>query len=219
MNTRLTRAAAALVVAASVAVAVPAVAQQATTQPATRPAAGMADQSTPKGTMLAFYRAYVAGDAEAMRATIDPDDATGQQLMRDTVPALQAQAALEAAMQERYGEPAYNALGGAEEMEQQIEAAVVEVDGDRATLSVSSDATDADLRRRDGKWYLHFGDSGGDTMTVEQNRRAMTALAEALTSLAERVAGGEYESADDANLAIQEATTAAFAEGMAEDEE
>ena len=141
-----------------------------TSAPATRPVD--VDLSSPKATLVSLGNAFEQGDADAV-AKCFVDNALLRETYQRIMPLLTPSYRLDATLRKKFGKgldavPNGSALFRAD----MIDAAVVKIDGERATVTFF-EAQEWLLRRVDGRWLLDPGEDEGVTREAVDAMLAM----------------------------------------------
>jgi RNA polymerase sigma factor (sigma-70 family) len=179
--------------------------------PATAPAAAPASTATPRQVMREFGAAIRAGDADAIRAMIDAQDADNRRLTETVCDYIRANSELRAAVAERFGKPALaklakevgpvtpiDYLGAA--IDPLIDQLDETIDGDEATLVPPTPDIDKFIFvRTGGRWKI-----SADRITSEwspqewEAREGMIRRAgEGVSGILERLRDGELTTLDE----------------------
>ena len=181
----------------------------------------------PVDALVAFARAVEAGDVDAAEAALDPEAEHARATVRAAAPLIEASAelivAVEAKFDVRIASLFASGLPNADDLAELTE---VQVDGDRAALSVSlrdgvfetSATTDTPEEmsavRRDGRWYLD--PTPGDlppelaALMLEMTKTQAGPLAAGIRKVAARVVAGEFADLTDVEFAVGDAVDTAF---------
>jgi hypothetical protein len=199
-----------------------------------KPAAGEmsveVDLSSPKATVKSMSLAALAGDLEAMKATIDTRDDRIAKMIDVAGPMITATSKFGAAANEKFGDAAGNA--GPVNMttiKKKIDEAEVVEDGDTAKLTIppmttedgeaEGQPTEMELVKVDGKWYIEPGSIDMDAEefneeNMEQAKKIVPAMAKAVDEVTKRIKADEFETAEEAQQALQQSMMAAMVSAM-----
>jgi hypothetical protein len=174
----------------------PATSTAATTQPADH------DASTPRGALRMLAQALAAGDRAGVLDRLFTNSPQEKQLAEATAELAEATALLRKAAVAAFGESAAGPLGAdlsaSPDALKRIDAARVELDGDKATVRPGeSDGPPVALVRRDGVWRVPVGELSKDVESADVQRSidAMNEQAKQMKAMATEVEGKKYKSA------------------------
>jgi hypothetical protein len=156
--------------------------------------AKVADLSTPKGAVKAYFNAIKAGDASAaMAATVGDEES--RSLADAAAAENRAKARLLAAASKQWGAAeASSKIGSAGEiLIRMLDNAPVKVEGDRAVIGKRGDFV---CRRVDGQWRFDLSASPRDEAIAASITRCRKA-AEVNQRLAQEIEAGRWNSLDD----------------------
>ena len=176
---------------------------------ATGPTTALADPSTPKGALKALAQALDAGERKAVLDLLAAKSSAERKTADATADLAEAAAALRRAAAKCFGQQAARPLGAqpgaTQEALDRIDAAKVQIDGDRATVRTeTSEGPPMVLERSAGAWRVPVSELCKDTEPAELDRN-VAALAEQsrlLRELAAEVAAGKYKTAPEARQAL-----------------
>ena len=179
-----------------------------TSAPATQPAATVpSDSMTPRGAVKAFLLALDAGDADAVRATLQASSPLEEKMVDVMARRAGAERAFRNAVDKAYG------AAGARMLVRDNQAALAaslarldsareQVDGDSATVAGEGDQPEEALRlkRQGAVWKLpvsQFTRAGDDPHEVEKALEDQLGEATLFTEVAQQVAAGAFKSPEE----------------------
>jgi hypothetical protein len=178
----------------------------AATRPATAPVTtAPVDPTTPKGALKSLAQALDAGDRSAVLNLLSASSPQEQKIADATADLAVATAALRRAAIKSFGEQASRALGvdlgATPEAMARIDAARVELDGDKATVrTAEAEGPPMVLVRRDGAWRLQVAllIKDVEAADIERSLHDVADQTRLLRELTAEVIAGKFKTAAEA---------------------
>lgn len=178
--------------------------------PASTQPAFVADQTTPRGAAVLLARAMSKGDVEAATALVVADDLQVKYIKAIAGMTLGMRDLYDASL-EKFGNdvellriPAPN-----DSAEQQMLAATVEENGDKAMITIQGSPQGMPLVKVDGKWHVDMGKLiNPNDMT--SSIPLLTTVGEIAGKTAVEVKAGKYDKIEDVQMALQTKMNAAI---------
>jgi hypothetical protein len=167
------------------------------------------DASTPKGSLKALAQALDAGQRQAVLDLLLAQSPAERKVAEATADLAEAAATLRRAAIKAFGEEAARPLGveagATPEALGRIDAAKIQLDGDRATVRTdSAEGPPMILVRSDGRWRVPISELSRDVepADLDRNVAALIDQARLMRQLAAEVSAGKYTTAPDARQAL-----------------
>lgn len=177
------------------------------------------DPSTPKGAVLAFFKAMEKGDVAEAKTM-----ATGNQkqlaILDTLVPFMSGFKQLEGAAVKKWGEEGKKILadgqgggGTAFNIDEELKNAKVEEKGDAATIMPAEQKSTGpakpkkdpmNLKKIDGKWKVDLASIPAEGFDDPNTTRVLKSMGDIAKSTAAEIDTGKYATADDAKKAMSE---------------
>lgn len=179
---------------------------------------GAADASTPKAAAKSLRAALTIGDADAIRQLLHVENDPDGKLVDAYAKLVLAGKQLADAAKQKFPGASDPFTQGAIAPEDAalIDAATESIEGDRATLTITARTQPMQLRRIDGAWKVLVSEepSGATEKHRAEQMALITALAGAMTRVAEEIAADRYDDAAAAEAALKEQLGAVIAKAM-----
>jgi hypothetical protein len=184
----------------------------AATSPATTQATDTpADPSTPKGALKALAKALDAGDRAAVLELLAANSEQERRVAAATADLAEATVGLRRVATRAFGEKASRPLGvdpgATPEALARIDAATVDLKGDRATLRTpQQEGPPIVLARQGNTWRVPVSELSKDVEAadVERNLKDVAEQTRLMRELTAEVAAGKYKTAADARQALDQ---------------
>jgi hypothetical protein len=172
--------------------------------------AATAENASPKDAAKALFHAISLGDRAGVRAALYAGDEAQEAYADAMADMIIAGNTLGEAAKRQFGVKGSGFGAGTLDPAgiEKIEQATVKVEGDAATLTVPGQPRPMSFRRdREGRWGLVILDLTSTTQPVPdvaKQTKLVRMLADAMQTSAREIAAGEYKTAEDAVLGVQQ---------------
>ena len=170
-------------------------------------AATEVDLSTPQAAAKSLYNAVQAQDGPAIKEILYGSTDVEKDLCASFADLLVAGKRLESAVKSRYGAGAGSISPGVMGKDEltKIEQGKTELDGDSAQLIPAGRARPLKFKRVNGQWKLIVADyAGGTAANLPRQLETIRSMDRVIDAAATDVADGKYQSAAEAEAAIQQ---------------